>query len=107
MSVIRQVSYSVGWKAPEYAEPMATAISEGEELVDSWDRSSNGRKLYGGRFRRVREGEEPVISQRVAFGNAATDTVYILLFESPESSWDEMWKLGETMLGKFVLEGVA
>lgn len=107
ISVGRKVSESTGWEAPAYSEVIASAPSDGEELLDSWQSSFGTLQLFGARLRRAREGLEPVIFQRIALGNGETDTMYILLFESPESSWQEMWKLGETMLKQFVLGDAA
>lgn len=107
VSVVRKVSESTGWEAPAYSEAIASAPSDGEELLDSWQNSFGTLPLFGARLRRAREGLEPVIFQRLVLGNGATDTMYILLFESPESSWQEMWKLGDTMLNQFLLGDAA
>jgi hypothetical protein len=103
VSVVRKVSESTGWEAPAYSEAIASALSDGEELLDSWQSRLGTLQLFGARMRRTREGQAPVIFQRLVLGSDATDTMYILLFESPESSWQEMWKLGDTMLKQFRL----
>jgi hypothetical protein len=40
----------------------------------------------------------------LAVGNSRTNTLYIVLFESPDASWDDAWKKGEVMLGNFLLD---
>ena len=104
VSVGRKISEGSGVPAPAYAEALSAALSEGEELVDSWTNTSGTLPLFGARIRRAREGQEPVIFQRLAIGNGTTDTLYLIVFESPESAWQEMWKLGEKMLEQFLLD---
>jgi len=40
----------------------------------------------------------------LAFGNSRTNTLYLILFESPESSWNEAWSKGEVILESFLLD---
>jgi len=42
--------------------------------------------------------------QVLAIGNVKTNTLYLIMFESPEALWDEAWKKGEVMLRDFRLD---
>jgi hypothetical protein len=45
-----------------------------------------------------------VVIFTLAVANTKTDTLYLLIFESPESDWDAAWKLGKEMVDKVPLQ---
>lgn len=104
LNVVPEVSKKTGRRAPDYAGAFAAALSGSEELLDSWQKRFGTMELYGARVRSAREGLEPLIMHRLSIGNATTDTLYIIVFESPERSWQEMWRLGDVMLSMFLLD---
>lgn len=40
----------------------------------------------------------------LAIGNSRTNTLYLLMFESPGAGWKAAWSKGETMLKDFLLD---
>jgi hypothetical protein len=60
-------------------------------------------KLYGARVHVT--ADPPSFTEVVtAIGNDKTGTLYILMFESPDPSWDGAWKTGQVMLSNFLLD---
>lgn len=60
-------------------------------------------KLYGAHVHVT--ADPPAFTEEVlAIGNDKTGTLYILIFESPDSSWDEAWKIGQVILDRFLLD---
>jgi hypothetical protein len=45
-----------------------------------------------------------VVIQTLAVANPKTNTLYLLIFESPEPDWDSAWKLGKQIVDKLVLD---
>jgi hypothetical protein len=104
VAAMRRISESSGVPAAPYAEALGWAVSEDEELLDSWSATAGSLPLFGARIRRAREAEAPVVVHRLTIGNGATDTLYVLTFESPEAAWPETKKLGEILLTRFALD---
>jgi hypothetical protein len=74
------------------------------QLLDSWDTEAGVLRGFGCRIRRVERGRPPLILHFLAIGNSRTNTLYLILFESPEANWGEAWKKGEVMLRDFLLD---
>ena len=71
---------------------------------DDLREAENGvMKVYGARVH-VTAKPPAVTEQVLAIGNEKTGTLYILVFESPDSSWDDAWKTGEVILNQFRLD---
>jgi hypothetical protein len=80
------------------------AQTPGNELQETWQMETGVLKGVGGRFRRVDKDYPPLIMHVLAVGNSATNTLYIIMFESPEKTWDKAWVKGEQMMKLFVLD---
>ncbi len=89
--------------APARARQYIAEQAEGGDVVNLWEAENGVLKLYGVRLHVTRD--PPAFTEHVlAIGNEKTDTLYILMFESPDATWDEAWKKGEVMLGNFRLD---
>jgi len=73
------------------------------EVQKLWEAENGALQLYGARIHVTKD--PPLFTEHLlAIGNTRTNTLYIVLFESPDESWDEAWKKGEVMLGNFLLD---
>ncbi len=63
----------------------------------------NGKKMLIVRHRNAPSGLPPVVVHTVAIGDPASGMVYQFIFESPETSWDESWKVGEQILSRILI----
>jgi hypothetical protein len=89
--------------APARARQYIAEQAQGGDVVNLWEAENGVLKLYGVRLHVTRD--PPAFTEHVlAIGNEKTDTLYILMFESPDATWDEAWKKGEVMLGNFRLD---
>jgi hypothetical protein len=50
---------------------------------------------------RDNQGEFPMYV--TAIGNAKTNTLYVIWFESSSAEWDEMWKIGSVLTSTFAV----
>jgi hypothetical protein len=80
------------------------AQTPGNELLESWETGTGLLKGVGGRIRKVEEGYPPLMMVVVSIGNSKTNTLYVLIFESPETLWKQSWEKGEKMLDHFTLD---
>ena len=89
--------------APARARQYIAEQAQGGDVVNLWEAENGVLKLYGVRLHVKRD--PPAFTEHVlAIGNEKTDTLYVLMFESPDATWDEAWKKGEVMLGNFRLD---
>lgn len=93
-------------KAPERAVALIAEFTQspGHELQDTWEVKSGALQGLAARFRQTEKGYPPLIKAVLAIGNSRTNTLYLVIFESPESSWKAAWAKGETMLKDFLLD---
>ena len=90
--------------AQERAAAFVGEIITSHEVLESWGTETGVMKAYACRVRRVSPEHSPLIIQALAIGNSRTNTLYLIFFESPESSWDAAWKQGEPILTSFLLD---
>ncbi|HEY4231421.1 MAG TPA: hypothetical protein VGO79_14730 [Thermoanaerobaculia bacterium] len=89
--------------APARARQYIAEQAQVGDVVNLWEAENGALKLYGARLHITRD--PPAFTEHVlAIGNSKTDTLYILMFESPDATWDEAWKKGEVILGNFRLD---
>jgi hypothetical protein len=93
-------------KAQERAIAALAALAQtpGNELQDAWETETGVLKGIGGRIRTTEKGHPPLMMVVLAIGNARTNTLYLFIFESPESRWKQAWEKGEKMLKLFLLD---
>lgn len=72
------------------------------------DTSSNTTPPFQTSACRIRDtattDRAPIIIQNMAIANTSTRTIYLIVFESPEATWDEAWRKGQTMLSGLILD---
>lgn len=90
--------------APERAAQFIAALVAANEGLDSWKRQQGALEACGCRLRIREKGQPPLVEQVLAIGNRRTNTLYILIFESPEKKWPAAWEKGEVMLKEFLLD---
>jgi hypothetical protein len=61
------------------------------------------KKVMVMRYRIAPPGRTAVMAHMVAIGDPRTGFVYQFVFESPESQWEEQWKIGARMVGQLVI----
>jgi hypothetical protein len=91
-------------KAVARAAQVVAALSEANEVLHTWTTEAGVLKGFGCRVRETEKGHPPLIMHALAIGNERTNTLYLLIFESPEASWDKAWAKGQVMLEKFLLD---
>lgn len=92
-------------KAPEYAADFIAMAAKQYELIgDPWRTETGVLKGYGCRVRKVEKGFPTLIMHDLAIGNSRTNTLYLIMFESPEPTWNDAWAKGEQILRQFFLD---
>jgi len=87
----------------ERARTVIAQYAQLGEVQKLWEEENGALQLYGARIHVTKD--PPLFTEHLlAIGNTRTNTLYIVLFESPDASWDEAWKKGEVMLGNFLLD---
>lgn len=104
INVVANVDKRTGKTAHQYALDFIQVRKEmGKETIVFSNEVRRGI-FAGGLFRSSAprpEGGNTII-HNIVLANTSTQTLYMIIFESPESSWDKAWKLGETMLQTYV-----
>lgn len=60
----------------------------------------NGKRVMIVRHRNAPTGLVPVIVHTMTIGDPQSGLVYQVIYEGPEATWDENWKIGEQILGR-------
>ncbi|SFQ41489.1 hypothetical protein [Hymenobacter arizonensis] len=106
INVNRKLKAKTGLAAPNYAKAFSArgGIGPNLELLEKQATVDGPFHKYMVRYRAALPDADPKIIYQLAIGNAKTDTLYTVVFESPEKDWTEAWKLGEVMLKELVLD---
>ncbi|MGE5278597.1 MAG: hypothetical protein ACM3SU_16530 [Acidobacteriota bacterium] len=91
-------------KAPGKAAQFIVGMMQGHQVLDQWAKEAGVMKIFGCRVRETEKGHPPLVIHVLALGNERTNTLYVVMFESPESSWDAAWAKGRVMLETFRLD---
>jgi hypothetical protein len=89
--------------APDRAAMVIAQLSALGKVQQAWQSEEGALKLYGARIH-VTADPPPFTEQVLAIGNSRTNTLYTIIFESPDLLWDDAWKKGEVMLRDFLLD---
>jgi hypothetical protein len=90
--------------AVEYAEQFIGSTIAAGELVDSWRLDTGLLQGHACLTHNVADDGTSFTKRSLAIGNSNTNTLYLMWFESPEQTWDSVWKIGEVMLSVFALD---
>lgn len=106
VQAIKGIQKYKGMPPSVFAINMAQMTLEKKEntKLSTHDLSSGPFKAFGIRYRNAPEVAKPIVVHQVCIANDKRDTLFIVVLESPESSWEATWRLGEVMLKQFVID---
>ena len=91
--------------AVAYAQAFVAEAAKQHEALDGWKLEAGVLHGFGVVTRQLGQpGEVAHLISYHVIGNARTNTLYLLWFESPEPAWEEEWKKGKRMLTQFMLD---
>jgi hypothetical protein len=88
--------------AVERAKYMIEQIAESKH-VEEWAKAIGPFREFGCRTKDT-DASGTVVMETVTVVNPKTNTLYLFIFESPESEWDTAWKTGEKILDMLALD---
>ena len=101
INVVRKLK---GQAATDYARDYIAELVNRNESMDHWESTIRGMPAFGCEIKMPADGAEPAArAHYLALANPATNTLYLMWFEAPESEWSAAWTKGKTMLESFVL----
>jgi hypothetical protein len=89
------------------------AIERGKEVIDrvaaqhhqqTWTHQEGDLQEIGCEIKDS-DPSGTVVMHALAVANTKTDTLYLLIFESPESEWTSSWKIGKEIIDAFKFDG--
>ena len=89
-----------------------SAIEKGKELIDnmasthhatSFSRTSGSFQEFGCDLRDT-DASGTIFMHALTIANPKTDTLYLFIFESPESEWNSAWKIGEQIMDSLAID---
>jgi hypothetical protein len=90
-----------------------SAVERGKGLIDRMAADKHGEKWVqkaGGPFREFgclvkdTDASGAVVVHALAVANPKTNTLYLFIFESPESDWDSAWKTGKQIMDTLAID---
>lgn len=106
LHVVRHAKKFTKLPAPTYAERLMlrAGFGRGQHGQAEGSRKEGPFMLRWVRYREALPDAEPRVVYQLALANAKTDTLYLLVFESLEKDWPELWPLGEQMVRELTLD---
>jgi hypothetical protein len=89
-----------------------TAVEKGKDFIEQlatkkhgekWTREVGPFKEFGC-LTRDTDSSGTTVVQTLMVANPKTNTLYLLIFESPESEWDSAWKIGKQILDTLAID---
>jgi hypothetical protein len=96
---IKGVSVRTGSSARRYAESLIRGLASTYEVLiePTGSELATDLILIGMRYR-VDAEEWPVTVYSQVIADNFGDSIRVMVFESPENAWDEMWAIGQVMM---------
>ncbi|MBI4391999.1 MAG: hypothetical protein HY575_08930 [candidate division NC10 bacterium] len=92
-------------RAHETARQFIASLASQNEPLQTWETGTGVLKGYGCEVRVRASGHRPaIVIHGLAIANTRTDTLYLVLFEGPEASWQLAWEKGRVILEAFALD---
>jgi len=88
------------------------AVDKARVLIDTvaakyhgeeWSREAGPFEEFGCSYKAT-DASGTIVSQSLAIANPKTNTMYLFIFESPESEWDSAWKIGHQIMESLALD---
>jgi hypothetical protein len=70
---------------------------------DKWAKDVGPFKEFGC-LSKDTDSSGTTVTQTLMVANPKTNTLYLLIFESPESSWDSAWKIGKQIMDTLAID---
>ena len=103
--VLPDITTSKKMKPSQYALEFVKIAMKEKECLDQWQNDLGPFRGYGCLLRDVQDdGSDPIITHNLLIANDKTGTLYLVLFESPEVSWEKEWKIGEVILARLYID---
>jgi hypothetical protein len=89
-----------------------SAIEHGKDLIDKmasqhrvkpWSQSFGSFQEFGCLLKDT-DTTGTIVMHALTVANPKTNTLYLFIFESPESDWDTAWKLGKQIMDTLALD---
>ena len=105
VNVIPNIPQKTGYSPSQYAEAYIKEGSSKKEVIRNlWSNSNGPFKSFGVALRNPASKTGAYITHHLAIGNDTTGTLFIIIFEGPEDTWESAWKIGEPMLKQFLID---
>ncbi len=91
--------------AHTYARQFISKFTSENQVIHTWELGTGVLKGYGCQIKIPASKDRPVIMMHnLAIANIRTNTLYLLMFESPENKWPTAWEKGKVIMDVFALD---
>lgn len=98
VNAIRDIPVKTGMTPSVYAKSVIATLQRTKESRGVAEQKTRNFLGARGFFRSGSPTGEKTVLFSMAMGNDATGSVFFISFESPESEWEEAWKIGEQIV---------
>lgn len=88
--------------AVERAKYMIDNLAETKH-AQKWAKEFGPFREFGCRAKDT-DASGTIVMETLTVANPKTNTLYLLIFESPEADWDATWKIGEQIMGTLAID---
>ena len=104
LDCIRNISKITKLSPSLYAAQMADAAASKFPLLERSSSTQGPFKAIRFNYVSSSTNQEDIRICQLLIANDKTDTLFIVIFESPTSEWQESWKKGEVILKKLLID---
>lgn len=91
--------------AHTYARQFIAKLTSENQVLHTWELGTGDLQGYGCQIKIPGSKDRPAIMMHsLAIANIRTNTLYILMFESPENKWPSAWEKGKVIMDMFALD---
>jgi hypothetical protein len=104
--------FQTGLTVNVFRNLMQSAVDQAQAIIDrtaankhgeKWTKEAGPFKEFGCRTKDT-DASGTIVMERLAVANPKTNTLYLFIFESPESEWNVSWKMGERIMDMLALD---
>lgn len=111
-SIANGGEFQTGLTVNVFRHKKDNAVDSAKNFIDQLSAKKHGEKWAKdvgpfkefGCLTRDTDATGTTVAQTLIVANPKTNTLYLLIFESPEPNWDSAWKLGKTIFDSLALD---
>jgi hypothetical protein len=110
--IVKTGQFDTGLTVNVFRLKQDSAVERGKAMIDKMASENHGKKWtqsvgpfqeFGCLIKQT-DASGTIVMRALTVANPKTNTLYLFMFESPESGWDAAWKIGEPIMDTLAID---